>query len=88
VAGHRLGVGVAGAGRRAGLAHLPGWAEGERCRIVGVCDLDLERATTAADRYEAKIVTRDYGKLLDRDDIDAVDVVTRRWVSLPLDAEG
>jgi predicted dehydrogenase len=77
VAGQRLGVGVVGAGRWAGLAHLPGWARDERCRIVGVCDLDLDRAAAAADRYEAKIVTADYRVLLDRDDIDVIDVVTR-----------
>ena len=35
MAGERLGVGVVGAGRWAGLAHLPGWARDERCRIVG-----------------------------------------------------
>jgi predicted dehydrogenase len=77
VAGQRLGVGVVGAGRWAGLAHLPGWARDERCQIIGVCDLDLDRATSAADRYEAKIVTADYRVLLDRDDIDVIDVVTR-----------
>ena len=47
MAGQRLGVGVVGAGRWAGLAHLPGWARDERCQIVGVCDLDLDRATAA-----------------------------------------
>ena len=76
MAGQRLGVGVVGAGRWAGLAHLPGWARDERCQIIGVCDLDLDRATAAADRYEAKIVTADYRVLLDRDDIDVIDVVT------------
>ena len=84
MAGQRLGVGVIGAGRWAGLAHLPGWARDERCQIVGVCDLDLDRATSAADRYEAKIVTQDYRVLLDRDDIDVIDVVTRDGEHFPV----
>jgi predicted dehydrogenase len=76
-AGQRLGVGVVGAGRWAGLAHLPGWARDERCRIVGVCDLDPERAAAAAGRYGAEVATGDYRELLDRADIDIIDVVTR-----------
>jgi predicted dehydrogenase len=77
MAGQRLGVGVVGAGRWAGLAHLPGWARDARCRIVGVCDREPDRARAAADRYDAEIATEDYRVLLDRDDIDVIDVVTR-----------
>jgi len=77
MAGERLGVGVVGAGRWAGLAHLPGWARDERCRIVGVCDLDQERAAAAAGRFGAEIATQDYRELLARDDIAIIDVVTR-----------
>jgi predicted dehydrogenase len=76
-AGNQLGIGVVGAGRWAGLAHLPGWARDERCRIVGICDREPERAAAAGDRYGAEVVTTDYRVLLDRDDIDIIDVVTR-----------
>jgi predicted dehydrogenase len=76
-AGHKLGIGVVGAGRWAGLAHLPGWARDERCRIVGICDREPERAAAAADQYGAAVVTGDYRALLDREDIDVIDVVTR-----------
>ena len=76
-AGHKLGIGVVGAGRWAGLAHLPGWARDERCRIVGICDCEPERAAAAADQYGAAVVTGDYRVLLDREDIDVIDVVTR-----------
>jgi predicted dehydrogenase len=76
-AGHKLGIGVVGAGRWASLAHLPGWARDERCRIVGICDREPERAAAAADQYGAAVVTGDYRVLLDREDIDVIDVVTR-----------
>jgi predicted dehydrogenase len=72
----RLGVGVIGAGRWANWAHLPGWARDDRCQIVGICDLDPERAGQAAERYGA-VATQDYRELLKRDDIDIIDVVTR-----------
>ncbi len=75
--GRTLGIGVVGAGRWANLAHLPGWARDERCRIVGICDREPERAAAAADQYGAKVVATDYRVLLDRDDIDIIDVVTR-----------
>jgi predicted dehydrogenase len=83
-AGQRLGVGVVGAGRWAGLAHLPGWARDERCRIVGVCDLDPERAAAAAGRYGAEVAAGDYRELLDRADIDIIDVVTRDSDHFPI----
>ncbi len=73
----RLGVAVVGVGRWANLAHLPGWARDERCEIVGVCDRDPQRASAAAERYGAAVVTDDYRELLARDDIDIIDVVTR-----------
>jgi predicted dehydrogenase len=82
--GGRLGIGVIGAGRWAGLAHLPGWARDERCRIVGICDRELDRAAAAAERFGAPVVTADYHELLARDDIDIIDVVTRDGEHFPI----
>jgi predicted dehydrogenase len=76
MAGDRLGIGVIGAGRWANWAHLPGWARDSRCDVVAICDRDLGRARAAGDRFGAGLVTGDYRELLDRDDIDIVDVVT------------
>ena len=76
MAGNRLGVGVIGAGRWANMAHLPGWQRDGRCDLVAVCDRDLDRARAAADRFGAGMVTADYREVLDRDDIDIVDVIT------------
>jgi predicted dehydrogenase len=76
MAAKRLGVGVIGAGRWANWAHLPGWARDDRCEIVGVCDLDPQRAGESAAKYGAQAF-QDYRELLKRDDIDVIDVVTR-----------
>ena len=77
MAGSRLGIGVVGAGRWANWAHLPGWVRDPRCELVAVCDMDLERAQAAKDKFGAKIATADYTELLARDDIQVIDVVTR-----------
>ena len=75
--GNRLGVGVVGAGRWANWAHLPGWVRDDRCQLVGVCDQEIDRAEKAAKEFGAQVVTADYRDLLNRDDIDIIDVVTR-----------
>jgi predicted dehydrogenase len=77
MAGDKLGVGVIGAGRWANWAHLPGWVRDPRCELVGVCDVDLDRAQAAKDKFGAKVATADYTELLARDDIAVIDVVTR-----------
>ena len=77
MAGSRLGIGVVGAGRWANWAHLPGWVRDPRCELVAVCDMDLDRAQAAKDKFGAKIATADYTELLARDDIQVIDVVTR-----------
>ena len=77
MAAKRLGIGVVGAGRWANWAHLPGWVRDERCRLVAVCDSELERAQRAAAEFGADVAVADYRELLKRDDIDIIDVVTR-----------
>jgi predicted dehydrogenase len=77
MAGKRLGIGVVGAGRWANWAHLPGWVRDERCRLVAVCDRELDRAQRATVEFGADVAVADYRELLKRDDIDIIDVVTR-----------
>jgi predicted dehydrogenase len=67
---------VIGAGRWANWAHLPGWARDDRCELIGICDRDLGRAQAAASEFGAAVVTADHRDLLERGDIDIIDVVT------------
>ena len=74
---NKLRVGVIGAGRWAASAHLPGFYRSPLCELVMICDLDYNLAETRANEFSIPEVVTDYMKILSRDDIDIVDVVTR-----------
>lgn len=71
-----LRIGVIGAGRWSNMAHMSGWARDRRCKMVAVCDADLGKAQDAGKTYDIPFVTDDYRRLLERDDVDVVDIVT------------
>jgi predicted dehydrogenase len=69
-------VGVLGAGAWARSAHLPGYRRDPRCRVVAIADTEIDRARDAAHEFDIPTVTADARELLDRADIDLVDVCT------------
>jgi predicted dehydrogenase len=69
-------VGVLGAGALARGAHLPGYRRDARCRIVAIADSVVERAHEAARDFEIPVATRDAREVIERDDIDLIDVCT------------
>ncbi len=77
MAGAELRVGVIGTGRWAKMAHLPGWSRDSRGRAR--CSVRRGRGgwpKTAAREFGVAEHTTDYRRLLERDDIDVIDVVT------------
>jgi predicted dehydrogenase len=58
------------------MAHLPGWTRDKRVELVAVCDVDADRAEAAAREFGAPESTTDHRRLLERDDIDVIDIVT------------
>ncbi len=73
----RLRVAVIGAGRWARTAHLPGFHRSPLCDLVAVCDLHRDLAEARAAEFDIPDVEIDAERILRRDDIDVVDVVTR-----------
>jgi len=69
-------VGVLGAGAWARLAHLPGYARDPRCRIVGIADVEIDRARDAAREFGAALAVGDPRQIIERPDIDLIDVCT------------
>src|SRR5438105_4717932 len=73
----KLRVGIIGAGRWAASAHLPGYQRSPLSEVVAICDLDRKLAEKRAAEFDIKTVYTDYRELLDRKDIDVIDVCTR-----------
>jgi predicted dehydrogenase len=69
-------VGVLGAGAWALGAHLPGYRRDPRCRIVAIADPQQDLAKEAARRFNIPEVVQTHRDLVDRDDIDLIDVCT------------
>jgi predicted dehydrogenase len=67
------GIAVIGAGGIVRDAHLPAYKKAGY-RVAGICDLRKEAADAAAAKFSIPFVTDDYRKLLDRKDVDVVDV--------------
>lgn len=75
MAERELGLAVVGLGQ-VGPVHARIISEERELRLVAVCDLDADRARTAAERFSADRWTTDYSSLLDDDEVDAVFVCT------------
>ena len=73
----KLRVGVIGAGRWSGSAHLPGFTRSPLSDVVMICDLHRDLAEARAKQFDIPEVVTDFEKILQRSDIDVVDVVTR-----------
>ena len=73
-------IGFIGCGGNAN-GHMNRLAEIEGARVVAVCDVQAERAQSAAEKHNADAYTA-HQELLERDDLDAV------YLSLPVFAHG
>src|SRR5690242_1163836 len=76
MAGAELRIGVIGCGRWAHMAHLPGWTRDPRCEVVAVCDRDRALADEAAAKFGIAEATDDHRRVIERDDVDVIDVIT------------
>jgi len=72
----KLRVGVIGAGRWAGMAHIPGWKRSPLVDLAVICDIDRDKAEARAKEFNVPGVETDYQKVLSSGDIDVVDIVT------------
>lgn len=72
----RLGFGVIGAGGISRFAHLPNLARNPRVKLVGVADIDGEKARQAADDFGIAKSYDDYHQLLADPEVEAVSVTT------------
>jgi predicted dehydrogenase len=76
IQGRPVRVGVLGAGRWAKLAHLPGWTRDPRAQVVALCDVDHDLARETAGAFGVAEIFADYREVVERDDLDVIDVCT------------
>ena len=53
-------------------------------KLVGVCDIDPLRAEESAKTFGAQFTTTDFTELVERNDIDAIDIVTPNVAHAPI----
>lgn len=75
-ASNELRVAVLGAGAWAKFAHIPGWQRDPRCKVVAICDPQLELAQAYANDFDIPEASDDWQAIVGRDDIDVIDVCT------------
>ena len=71
----KLRIGFAGAGAISQY-HLVGWSEMPDAQVVAICDVDEGRARAKAQAFNIPTVYTDFHTMLERENLDAVDIVT------------
>jgi predicted dehydrogenase len=67
-------VGLIGCGRIAETSHLPAYQVIKKAQLLAVADVDAERAQQIAQRYGIDTYYSDPTKIIERKDIDAIDI--------------
>lgn len=67
-------VGLIGCGRIAEISHLPAYQVVKKAQLVAVADINAERAKWTAERFGIRNYYSDPTKVIERKDIDAVDI--------------
>jgi virulence factor len=75
VRGETIRVAVVGAGRMANNVHYPSLASFDDVQIAGICDLDADRLNRTADQYRVERRYRDYRRMVEEIDPDAIYVI-------------
>jgi len=76
MAGPLVRVGVLGAGAWARGAHLPGYRRDPRCQVIAIADTEIDRAREVAREFAIPDAVADARTVINRDDIDVIDVCT------------
>ena len=77
-------VGVIGLGQIALKAHLPGYAKAAGCRLVAVHSLREQHAKQVALQYGIPQIYKDWEKMLESEQLDAVSICTPNFTHVPI----
>ena len=82
-----IGIGIIGCGFWANEMHLPAFQKNPHARVVAVASRSEKSARATAERFGIESWTTDYRELLDRQDIQLVDVLTPNHLHAPMAVE-
>jgi UDP-N-acetylglucosamine 3-dehydrogenase len=77
-------VGVIGLGQIALKAHLPGYAKATGCQLTAIHSLREAHAKEVATQYLIPHIYKDWNRLLESDDVDAVSICTPNFTHVPI----
>src|SRR5258708_3081201 len=77
-------VGVIGLGQIALKAHLPGYSKAENCRLTAVYSSREDHAKRVAIQYGIPNIYKDWRRLLESDQVDAVSICTPNFTHAPI----
>ncbi|MBP95869.1 hypothetical protein CMK18_07940 [Candidatus Poribacteria bacterium] len=83
MANKKVRIGVIGTGSWANYGHMAVYQQHPQVKLVGVCDIDPLRAEESAKTFGAQFTTTDFTGLVERNDIDAIDIVTPNVAHAP-----
>ncbi len=79
----KVRIGVIGCGQIANMSHFPRYASYPDAEIVAACDIRQDRLDAACDTYKIPNKYTDFRKMLERDDLDAIDVCLHNNMHAP-----
>lgn len=77
-------IGIIGLGQIANSGHLPKYEELGEVELVAACDIDVPKLDRVSEKYNIPNKYVDFRKLLERDDLDAVDVCLHNNLHAPV----
>jgi predicted dehydrogenase len=84
VAKKSIGIGLIGVGGAAQVNHIPALKRAEGVDLVALVDRDREKASRVAQKFQVPHAFGRIEQLLERDDIDAVDICTPNFLHAPM----
>ncbi len=80
----KLRVGVVGAGNISVNEHLPAYTNCKNATVVAICDINIERAKNAAEKFGIDEYYSSVEEMLEKANIDAVDICTWKNAHTPV----
>ncbi|MBY0587581.1 Gfo/Idh/MocA family oxidoreductase [bacterium] len=80
----KLRVGVVGVGGISSEHHLPHWKSSPHVELVALCDIDSDRLQKQAAKHGLKETYTDWHELIERVDLDLIDIATPNEMHAPI----